>query len=326
MPIRQDKEGRWHVEVCVRRRRVHRKLPPTAGKSDAKQLEAELRTALARDLQPVIAGDPPLSEVMGLYLEDATQLRSPKTAKYHAQRIGQWIEGRRASEAKIVATNIIRDMKPYYAVATINRSLSTLREGLKIAFDLGRTPQHYGATIRRLPEHNARHTSLTMAQVQKLADAAGESIRAFIWIALFTGLRRGEIIALKPEDIQRDHIVIQAGNTKTLKLRTVPIIPAARPWLKRVPLGLTFEGVKTGFRRARAAAGMPHIQFRDLRRSCGTLLVQAGVDIFVVSQILGHSSVRVTEEHYAHLQLKHMRAGLQKLEVLARNLKKRRAA
>lgn len=253
---------------------------------------------------------------MGLYLEDARQLRSPDTARYHAQRIGQWIEGRRASEAKAVAASIVRDMKPHYAAATINRSLSTLREGLKIAFELGRTPQHYGATIHRLAENNERYTSLTLAQVQKLATAAPASLRAFLWIAVFTGMRRGEIIALKAEDITRDVITVQAGNTKTLKMRTVPIIPAVRPWLKQVPLGLTAEGVKTGFRRARERAGMPEVQFRDLRRSCGTLLVQQGVDIFVVSKILGHSSVNVTQQHYAHLQMKQMRAGLGKLQNL----------
>ena len=261
---------------------------------------------------------------MALYLQSAAHLRSPDTARYHAQRIGQWIEGRRASEAKIVAASIIRDMKPHYAAATINRSLSALREGLKIAFELGHTSQHYGAAIHRLPERNARHVSLTLAQVQKLADAAPTSMRAYLWIAVFTGLRRGEIVALEAEDVQRDIITVRAGNTKTLKMRTVPIIPAVRPWLKMVPLGLDVEGVKSGFRRAREKAGMPQVQFRDLRRSCGSLLVQQGVDIFVVAKILGHSSVRVTEEHYAHLQVKQMRAGLNKLQDLHRELHRRR--
>lgn len=326
MPIRQDEEGIWHIEICIRRKRIHRRLPESAGKSGAKQLEAELRTALARDRQPVIAGDPPLSEVMALYMQDADHLRSPDTAKFHALRIGRWIEGRRASEARQVAAQIVKDLKGHYATATINRSLSTLRKALGLAFEEGLTREHYGAAIKRLPEHNARDVFLTLDQVKKLADHASPAMGAFLWVAVFTGLRRNEIIRLQPTDITRDLIVVQAGNTKTLKTRAVPIIPAVRPWLKQVPLSLTAEGVKTGFRRAREAAGMPHVQFRDLRRSCGSLLVQAGVDIFVVSKILGHSSVRVTETHYAHLQVKQMKEGLAKLNHLARGLKKRRAA
>jgi integrase len=61
-----------------------------------------------------------------------------------------------------------------------------------------------------------------------------------------------------------------------------------------VPLTLNFEGLKTGFRRAREAAGLPHVTFHDLRRSCGTMMVQAGVDLYVVSKVLGHSSMAVT--------------------------------
>lgn len=110
--------------------------------------------------------------------------------------------------------------------------------------------------------------------------------------------------------IGKDTITLPAGATKTERARSVPIIPPLRPWLKHVPLALTFEGLKTGFRRAREAAGMPHVQFRDLRRSCGTLLIQQGVSLHVVSQILGHSSTAVTERVYAHLASEQVHAGL----------------
>lgn len=46
MPIRKDKDGRYHAEACVGRRRLHRRLPVGASASDAKRLEAELIRAL----------------------------------------------------------------------------------------------------------------------------------------------------------------------------------------------------------------------------------------------------------------------------------------
>jgi integrase len=62
---------------------------------------------------------------------------------------------------------------------------------------------------------------------------------------------------------------------------------------------------------------MPHVQFRDLRRSCGTLLIQTGtVPLHVVSRILGHSSVQVTERVYAHLAPRQLHAGLDALTAL----------
>lgn len=266
-------------------------------------------------------GDPLLSELLADYTErHALTLRSPETAQFHAYRIGQWVEGRRASEAREVAAEIRDDLLKAYAAATVNRSLGALKKALALAWEQNRTTVDYSGLVKRVPENNARTTFLTMRQVQKLADHASEQVRAAIWISLFTGCRRGEILALKPEDISRDTITIQAGNTKTLRTRTVPIIPPVRPWLKFIPLLINFEGLKTGFRRAREAADMPDVTFHDLRRSCGTLLIQKGVELHVVSRLLGHTSTTVTEKVYAHLHDRQLRQGLGALTDLHRGL------
>jgi integrase len=117
---------------------------------------------------------------------------------------------------------------------------------------------------------------------------------------------------MRPDDIEGDTITIRAGNTKTLKTRTIPVVPPLRRHLKSIPLGINYEGLKTGFRRAREAAEMPWVTFHDLRRSCATLMIQAGVDLFVVSKLLGHSSVAVTSARYAHLQVAQVQKGLRK--------------
>lgn len=251
-----------------------------------------------------------MTAIMGIYLEHAKTLRSPDTAAFHAARLGPWVEKYRASEAQKCAAHIVKDMRGHYADGTINRSLGALKKALALAWDQGLTPENYGLRVKRLAEHNARDTTMTHDQVEKLTAHASEQVRAAIWLALYTGCRRGEILKLRPADIGPDTILIRAGNTKTLKTRTVPIVGPARRWLEYVPLQITFEGLKTGFRRAREAAGMPEVTFHDLRRSCGTLMIQAGVDLYVVSAILGHSTVTVTQKHYAHLQTDRMRAGL----------------
>lgn len=108
---------------------------------------------------------------------------------------------------------------------------------------------------RRIPENNQRHTYQSVDQVKVLADNCSEQVRAAVWIALLTGCRRGEILKLTKEDILGDRLRIIAGNTKTRRERTVPIVPAVRPWLEFIPLKINFEGLKTGFARARAKAG-----------------------------------------------------------------------
>lgn len=307
----EDAKGRRHVGVMVGGERIHRILPVGSTASDAKRVEADLRGAISKRVKAVnIPGDPMLTAVMALYMEHADSLRSPDTAKYHAIRFGPWAAKYRASQTRQAAAHFIKDAKPLYAASTINWSLSALKKGLQIAFDCDMVPENYGDRVKTLPVHNIRDTVLTMEQVGRLTDNCSGPVRAAVWIALYTGCRRGEILAMRPEDIGPDSITIRAGNTKTVKTRTIPIVAPLRPWLEQIPIEINFEGVKSGFRRAREVAELEWLNFHDLRRSCATMMIAAGVDLYVVSKLLGHSSVTVTQTRYGHLQTDRIAAGL----------------
>jgi integrase len=249
---------------------------------------------------------------MTLYVAHADNLRSPETAKYHAGRAGAWATQYRANQARAFAAHLVQDMLPSYSPATINRTLGTVKKALHMAWELGRVPEDFSRHIKRLPENNARDTYLSIDQVRTLADNASKQVAAAIWIAVLTGARRGEILAMRKEDIGDSHILIRASNTKTLKTRAVPIFPELRQHLAAVPFQMNYEGLKTGFRRAREAAGMPHVHFHDLRHSCASLLVGLGVRLEVIRDILGHSTVKTTER-YAHLETSTQREALEKL-------------
>lgn len=314
MPVRKDPQGRWHAEACVGRRRLHRRLPEGASANDAKRIEAELTKALnvqaPAGRQTVIPGDPLLTSLMADYTErHAHTLRSTDTAQYHGYRISKWLEGKRASETRLVAAKILVDLHGHYAPATINRSLGALKKALSAAWDRGETPVDYSTLVKRVPENNARTVYLSLEQVKLIADRCSPQVRAAVWVSMLTGCRRGEVCKVKAADIG-DHIIkLQAGNTKTLRYREVPIVDALRPWLAYLPLKIGFEGVKSGFRRAREKAGMPEVHFHDLRHSCATVLLGLGADLHVVREILGHSSVKTTER-YAHVMTAPQRAAL----------------
>lgn len=331
VPIRKDRDGRYHAEVCVGRRRLHRRLPVGATASDAKLTEAELTRALHTQKaakSPNIPGDPPLTELLADYSErHALNLRSTDTAQFHAYRIGRWCEGKRASETREVAAAIVQDLTGHYAPATINRSLGALKKALRMAWERGRVAVDYSGMIKRLPENNQKTQVLSIDQVRALADAASEPVRAAIWVGLLTGCRRGEVCKIKAEDIGADIIRIEAGNTKTLRYREVPIVPALRPWLAHLPLAVTFEGVKSGIRRARVKAGLPGIGFHILRHSCATILLAPPINakMEVVREILGHTSIKTTER-YAHVLQGPQRAALEGLGDMVGAEKKSAAA
>ncbi|MEY2342084.1 tyrosine-type recombinase/integrase [Acidithiobacillus sp. IBUN Pt1247-S3] len=309
MSIWTDKRGRKHVGIMVNGQRIHRILQEGASARDAKQLEGELRKAAVVAEKPVIPGDPPMSSILGLYMDHAETLRSPETAKYHAMRLGPWVERYKASQARQCAAHLTQDMLKHYAPATINRSLGALKKALALAWAQGITPENYGLQVKRVPEHNERQVYLSIEDVRRLTECASEAVAAAIWMALLTGCRRGELLKIRAEDIRGDTITIHAGNTKTLKTRTVPIIASLRPWLGYIPLPLTDEGLKTGFRRAREKAGMAHVHFHDLRHSCASILLAQGTDLFTISRVLGHTSVKTTER-YTHLQVDAQREAL----------------
>lgn len=273
----------------------------------------------------MVPGDPSLVEVMAAYCKDAEHLRSPETAKHHARRIGLWVEKYRASDARRCAAHIVADMRGHYAPATINRSLGALKRALRVAWERGHCAEDWSAHVKRLPENNTRDVYLTVEQVGELARHASAQCAAAIWIALLTGCRRGEVLAIQKHMIGKDTITLPAGNTKTLRTRTVPIVPALRPWLAYLPLDMTFEGLKTSFRRARAAAGMPHVRFHDLRHSCATILLSPPINapLHVVREILGHTSIKTTER-YAHVMVQPQRDALAALGAMhAAEMKKK---
>lgn len=321
MPTRKDKDGYWHAEACVGRKRLHRRLPAGSTSSDAKRVEAELRKALDRPgkREVVIPGDPRLTDLMAEYMKHCDTLRHPVSSKEHATQIGPWVVNHTASEARRVAASIIKDMRHKYAPATINRRLGTLKVALKLAFEAGKTEIDYSSHIKRLAENNERTTYLTMDQVKLIADQASENVRAAIWIALLTGCRRGEICKISAADIGRNTIKIRAANTKTLQYREVPITPALRPWLAYIPLPINENGIKSGFAKAKHAAGFTDVRFHDLRHSCATIMLAHGASLHVVRDVLGHSSIKTTER-YAHTMVKPQRAALAKLSVLHRDL------
>ena len=135
---------------------------------------------------------------MAIYLTHAETLRSAKTARYHALRAGPWLERFRASESRQAVAQMIDDMRGKYEAATINRTLGAVKKALSLAWERNLTHENYGLRIKRLKEDNSRDTTLTLKEVSAIAKHCSEPVQAAIWISLFTGCRRGEVLALTP--------------------------------------------------------------------------------------------------------------------------------
>jgi integrase len=183
--------------------------------------------------------------------------------------------------------------------------------------------------------------SLSQEEASRLLRAAtGTRDEALITLALRTGMRQGELAALRWEDLDlgtKPNITVRrsadtrtstiVSTTKTGKERRVGIGPrtvetleahrgrqrleriAARTWYDS---GLVFPNTKGKIRRRDSVvrslkalleeAGIPtDVRFHDLRHTAGTLALRQGVPLHTVSRMLGHSDPAMTLRRYAHV-------------------------
>jgi integrase len=148
---------------------------------------------------------------------------------------------------------------------------------------------------------------LSLDEEAKLLDALHPRFQRFVRFALGTGARLEEIRGIDQDrDVNWDDGTVHVLG-KFKKERDIPMQPDAQAALveqieaegrlwKQNPQRLR-EVMAQGAARAKIQNISPHA----LRHTFGTRWLQAGGDIFKLSKILGHASVAVTEEHYAHL-------------------------
>ena len=191
-------------------------------------------------------------------------------------------------------------------------------------------------------EHKEMQT-IPAEQLQAfLNEARATGVYEMYYIELATGLRRGELLGLKWQDIDWKNGIIKVrrqvarvdGQIKEAPLktknsyRTVTISPQAIEVLKEQkkkthdayvfpsPNGgpISPDSVNNMLKRVLERAGIPKIRFHDLRHTFATIALQNGVDIKTVSGMLGHFSAGFTLDTYAHVTTSAQKEAAQTME------------
>jgi integrase len=199
--------------------------------------------------------------------------------------------------------------------ATANKQLTKLKAALNYAYqhDMGGNP---AAWIKVKPFKNVdapRIRFITLKQVNALIKHAEPAFVPLIQAAVLTGARWSELCRLQVSDVYRDRIYI--AESKSGKARDIPLSAEGKRFFKKACKSATDYVFTVGgdpwgksmqHRRmlaaSKAAKIQPAINFHLLRHFYASLLVEKGVSLQIVAQLLGHSDTRITEKHYAHLQ------------------------
>lgn len=304
MPIYRRKDGRFEIQFMQGGRRIHRVCPPNTTKAQTTEWETKLRGEVFR------------VDKLGGLPEYSLQQGIDRYVKEYTGRDKRGVEGKCRTISGFVGECLLRDVlqiaqklseRTTVTRSTTNRHLAILRRTANLAYrKWGWLKEPLGDKISGLPENPSREVYLTKSQIRTLAEAQRNvQVKAAIYIAAYSGLRSGELLALVPEDIKGG--VIHVRTSKSGKPRMVPVVSSIRKWLGYLPIGLHPSTLSHAVSRT-----MPGVRLHDLRHSCASLLIAAGVDLYTISKILGHADTRMSAR-YAHLELRALKKAMRKL-------------
>jgi integrase len=242
----------------------------------------------------------------------------------------------------------------HLSVRMIQSIHAVLRNALESAVREEVIPRNVARLVQVTAPKYTVNRGLSIVQARRVLKAAkGERLYALYVLALCLGLRRGELLGLRWEDIDLDSGTLEVVQTlqrvgdalrfvrpKTEdSARTIPLPPLciealrehrrqqfteqADTWPEWQENGLVFptrigtpmepDNLRRSRGRIRTTAGLTSTRFHDMRHTCVSLLLHLGVAPDMVREIVGHSDIEVTMTIYAHTSLDEKRRALGKL-------------
>lgn len=206
------------------------------------------------------------------------------------------------------------------AAATCNHHIKLLKHCFNLAIDWGYLDINPVSRVPLFHEDNKVEHYLSDEELESLLHVLRtDECRNVCMIALFllsTGCRVNEVLSAKWSDVdmEKSIFVVRASNSKSKRLRAVPLNSSALEILRQLDTSqeYLFMNKRTGkpyvnitkvWVRLRKQAGLPHLRLHDLRHQFASFLVNDGRTLYEVQQILGHSDPKVTMR-YAHLSTK----------------------
>jgi integrase len=332
-PKTEKRREKWYVDINFehadgRVERV-RKDAPIQTKRDAEQYERQLRFALQN----------------GTYKKEEPK-PTPKFAEFAEEFVSTYaVNNNKKSEVATKRTNLKNHLIPFFGAfrldsigsreierfksvklkegynpKTINNYLTLLRKLLVVAVEYELLKVVPPVKWLRVPP--AGFDFLTFDEAARLLAAAEPEWRTMILVALRTGLRQGELLALSWDDVDlvAGRLVVSRNlshgeitTPKNGKAREIPLGDEVLAALKRHRHlrgelvfckedgnMLTKGCCKHPLRRALKRAGLRHIGWHALRHTFASHLVMRKAPIKAVQELMGHGTVTMTER-YAHL-------------------------
>jgi integrase len=213
--------------------------------------------------------------------------------------------------------------------STVVRYLAVLSHVFSVARrEWGWATDNPVSRVTRPKEPRGRVRYLNKDELETLLDACQGSrctlLYAIVVLAVSTGMRLGEMLSLRWDQVDFEHDRIVLHETKNGERRAVPLLHHARDVLSKLPnngpTALVFPGRKPtkpicihkAWERALQAAGISDFRFHDLRHTAASHLAMQGASPLDIAQVLGHRTLQMVRR-YAHLSDGHVRSVVERM-------------
>lgn len=224
--------------------------------------------------------------------------------------------------------------------STIKIIFCILKAALKQAMDKGHINDVW-SNVKLPKKIKSEIKVLTVQQQRKLETVIKEEKDIGVMICLYTGIRIGELCALKWNDIDLDRKLLYVRSTQARVGNSVEFLsPKSNSSLRQIPLPdfladilrkkekkgiwvlsdnddyIDVRTYRRRFKKLLKKSGLPDIKFHALRHTFASRALEVGIDIKTLSEVLGHSSVATTLDLYTHSLYEYKKSQMKKLETI----------
>jgi len=208
-----------------------------------------------------------------------------------------------------------KEVKP----ATVNRELALIKHFYAKAIEAGKAKENPARKVKLLKGLGKRCRYLMPDEYYHLLGYCDENMKRLVIMGAHTGMRRAEIVNLRPGQVNLLQSIITLPDTKTGESQEVRINETVKALLRQMPMTGPYvffpdyrakresllNKVSTDFKETVKRAGIEDFHFHDLRHTfASNLIMQDGVELNDVRECLRHKTMDMTMR-YAHLSAKH---------------------
>lgn len=324
----RKRNGRWQVQV----RRVGCEAVSRTFTSKADAVRWASRTELALevlDLPQVPDRRITIADILTRYERDVVpRKRTDSTERFMLRVIKRHPVARKlaiqvnAEDFSAFRDDSLETRRP----ATVLRHLRVMKHALKIACDEWGLPRPFQEIAKVkgpkvLVPYRAR---IKPAEVDRLLKAPSITTnpiaQSAVQLALLTGLRRGELLALRWDDVDLLAGTLAVRMSKNGRSRVIPLSPDAIAHLHEIPrddevvLPIEVASLKSAFQRARKQSGVS-FRFHDLRHEAISRFFELGLTVPEVQLISGHRTLSQLSR-YAHPEAERVARALRRVETM----------